>query len=290
MKKLILTPWQGKSASWKNPPCSLLMQYRNTPCKKDGLSPAQTYLGTLYKIAYQLTAVPLHKSVKSHRKKQKGQQRQFLTNQKNRTTNMPIWYLLLEVILYPICGIVLALVSHRCHLIRTQSGQVLVRNRRFLRKWTRQLSQAPAWVLSSLMHRPELLNRTCVIVALYLVYRPSYRWLSSLIRDIYSWVIDLGSVNLQTCTSCSMITCLVLFASSGTSLAIKCLMSLRMCNNNIFTQYSKDWPTRRVGQTRNPYILSQKLLLERMQGLSRLLLSILSLLVHFFVLSSLLHL
>ena len=44
MKKLISAAWTGHSVNWDQLPRALL-QYRNTPCRKDGLSPAQKLFG-----------------------------------------------------------------------------------------------------------------------------------------------------------------------------------------------------------------------------------------------------
>ena len=44
MKKLISASWTGNSVDWNKLPRTLL-QYRNTPCRKDGRSPAQKLFG-----------------------------------------------------------------------------------------------------------------------------------------------------------------------------------------------------------------------------------------------------
>ena len=44
MKKLISSAWTGRSVDWEQL-CRSLLQYRNTPCQKDGLSPAQKLFG-----------------------------------------------------------------------------------------------------------------------------------------------------------------------------------------------------------------------------------------------------
>ena len=44
MKKLISSAWTGCSVNWEKA-CRSLLQYRNTPCRKDGISPAQKVLG-----------------------------------------------------------------------------------------------------------------------------------------------------------------------------------------------------------------------------------------------------
>jgi len=44
MKKIISAAWTGRSANWDQLSCAL-QQYRNTPCRKDGLSPAQKLFG-----------------------------------------------------------------------------------------------------------------------------------------------------------------------------------------------------------------------------------------------------
>ena len=68
MKKLVSAAWQGKSVNWEKLSRSLL-QYRNTPCRKDGLSPAQKLFGHPVQDSRQPTAVHLHQSGRSHWKK-----------------------------------------------------------------------------------------------------------------------------------------------------------------------------------------------------------------------------
>jgi len=49
MKKIIRAAWNGKCLN-EEKLCRALMQYRNMPSRKDGLSPAQNSMATLYKI------------------------------------------------------------------------------------------------------------------------------------------------------------------------------------------------------------------------------------------------
>ncbi len=44
MKKLNSSAWTSRGVNWNRLSCSLL-QYRNTPCRKDSLSPAQKLFG-----------------------------------------------------------------------------------------------------------------------------------------------------------------------------------------------------------------------------------------------------
>ena len=44
MKKLISSTWNRSSADWERL-CRALLQYRNTPCRKDAVSPAQKLFG-----------------------------------------------------------------------------------------------------------------------------------------------------------------------------------------------------------------------------------------------------
>ena len=54
MKKLIHASWTGRSLDY-NKLCRIILQYRNTPCRKDGLSPTQKLFGYRFKISCQLT-------------------------------------------------------------------------------------------------------------------------------------------------------------------------------------------------------------------------------------------
>ncbi len=66
MKKLISAAWTGRGINW-NQQSRALLQYRNTPCRKDGLSPAQNIFG--HPVQDQSPALQHPQNGKSHIKK-----------------------------------------------------------------------------------------------------------------------------------------------------------------------------------------------------------------------------
>ena len=203
MKKLISAAWQGKSVNWETLSRSLL-QYRNTPCRHDGLSPAQKLFGH-----------PVQDSLPAHRRSfaQEWQKSSEEADRKAKATcenveqiynqhtrELPNLKVGNHVAIqnpkskmWDIYGMVTATASHRRYLVKTQSGRVLVRNRRFIRKRVpvsigapakdsgmqvspptvstteprrstrvkqtpQRLSQDPVWLLSSLVQCPEELG------------------------------------------------------------------------------------------------------------------------------------
>ena len=144
MKKLISAAWQVKSVDWETLSRSLL-QYRNTPCRIDSLSPAQKLFGH-----------PVQDSLPAHRRsfaqewqtsseEADGKAKATRTNAERvynqHSTVLPDINIGSHVAiqnpkskLWDIYGIVTAMASHRRYLVKTQNGRVFVRNRRFLRK------------------------------------------------------------------------------------------------------------------------------------------------------------
>ena len=88
MKKLISASWTGRSVDWNILSRSLL-QYRNTPCRKDGQSRLKNSLDTLYKILCLLILNHSLQSGKSQYKRPKRLQWKHKSSRNNRTTNMP---------------------------------------------------------------------------------------------------------------------------------------------------------------------------------------------------------
>ena len=144
MKKIISSTWNRSSADWEKLCCALL-QYRNTPYRKDALSPAQKLFGH-----------PVQDHLPAHRRSfspewQKAAQvieaagEASLQNAKmaydKHARALPELNVGARVAiqnpnskLWDIHGIVTAIAPFRRYFIKTQSGRVLVRNRRFLRK------------------------------------------------------------------------------------------------------------------------------------------------------------
>ena len=143
MKKLIAAAWKGRSLDQDKLHRSL-MQYRNTPCPRDGRSPAQKLYGH-----------PVQDTLPAHRRSfaqewqktpAEGEMRYRETLEKAETaynqraqslpdikkgTNVAVQNPVTKM--WDIYGIVTDINPHRRYFIRTQSGSILVRNRRFLR-------------------------------------------------------------------------------------------------------------------------------------------------------------
>ena len=144
MKKIIRAAWNGRSLD-DDKLCRALLQYRNTPSRKDGLSPAQK----LYGRPVQDT-LPAHRrafSDKWQRSAREAEQQATSTLEKVESSydahahNLPeigvgsnVAIQNSETKLWDIYGIVTDVGPHRRYYVKTQSGRVLLRNRRFLRR------------------------------------------------------------------------------------------------------------------------------------------------------------
>ena len=144
MKKLISAAWSGRSVSWEKL-CRSLLQYRNTPCRKDGLSPARKLYGTpvqdhlpahrrSFAEEWQRSSVEVDKS-----RTRTQQESESYYNQ--RAHQLPDIVVGSNVALqdpttkqWNIYGTVTAVGPHRRYFVKTQSGRVLIRNHRFLRR------------------------------------------------------------------------------------------------------------------------------------------------------------
>ena len=144
MKKLISASWTGHSVNW-NKLSRALLQYRNTPCRKDGLSPAQK----LYGHPIQDT-LPAHRrsfapewqksSIEADKKAQKTHENSTrIYNQQAHT--LPELEVGNHVAiqnpttkLWDTYGTVTNIGPYRKYFVKTQSGTVFIRNRRFIRK------------------------------------------------------------------------------------------------------------------------------------------------------------
>ena len=144
MKKIIRTSWNSRSLN-QDKFCRALLQYRNTPSRRDGLSPAQK----LYGHPTQDT-LPAHRRSFSQEWQQKMEEVERQTNatQESITTYYNTHaYPLTEIEigsnvaiqnprtkLWDIYGSIIDISPNRRYYIKTSSGRVLVRNRRFLRR------------------------------------------------------------------------------------------------------------------------------------------------------------
>ena len=144
MKKLISAAWSGRSINWDKLSRALL-QYRNTPCRKDGFSPAQKLFGH-----------PVQDTLPAHRRSfapewqksaQEVEEAAKRTQETVQTSYNQHAHPLCDLqvgnhvaiqnptsAMWDIYGIITSIGSHRRYFIKTQSGRILVRNRRFIRK------------------------------------------------------------------------------------------------------------------------------------------------------------
>ena len=140
MKKLITAAWTGRSVN-QDKLFRALLQYRNTPSRRDGQSPAQKLYGH-----------PIQDTLPAHRRSFAPEwQRHSLDTEESlkiseeyydqHAHKLPDLHVGSHVAiqntsskLWDIYGIITAIAPHRRYFVRTQSGNILVRNRRFLRK------------------------------------------------------------------------------------------------------------------------------------------------------------
>ena len=143
MKKIIRSAWRGRSLD-ENKLARALLQYRNTPSRKDGLAPAQKLYGR-----------PIQDTLPAHRRafspewqrstSMAEEQAQSTVDNVVKSYNSkarPLPEITIgsrvalqnhETKRWDIYRTVTDITPHRRYFIRTQSGRVLVRNRRFLR-------------------------------------------------------------------------------------------------------------------------------------------------------------
>ena len=144
MKKLIQTSWTGRHID-DDKLTRALLQYRNTPSRKDGLSPAMKLFGK-----------PIQDTLLAHRRAFSEQWQRNTAEAEMQATNtneyvekyynqhshtLPDINVGSHVAIqnsdskcWEIYGIVTDIGPNRRYYIKTQGGRVLVRNRRFLRR------------------------------------------------------------------------------------------------------------------------------------------------------------
>ena len=144
MKKIIYTSWNGRFLD-DDKFCRALLQYRNTPSRKDGVSPAQKLFGHPTQ-----DTLPAHRRSFSQEWQRKAEEteQQAETIQRSAATYYNAHAQPLTEIeigtnvaiqnprtkLWDIYGIITAISPNRRYYVKTSSGRVLVRNRRFLRR------------------------------------------------------------------------------------------------------------------------------------------------------------
>ena len=144
MKKIIRTVWNGRFLE-EDKLCKALLQYRNTPSACDGLSPAQKLFGHLMQDT--LPAHPRSFAPEWQHSTEEAEQKVIITQQKTESYFDKAAHLLPDIQqgsqvvlqdprtkLWNTYGKVISIDPHRKYQVRTKSGKVLVRNRRFLRR------------------------------------------------------------------------------------------------------------------------------------------------------------
>ena len=144
MKRLISSAWTGRYVDWEKL-CRSLLQYRNTPSRKDGLSPAQKLFGR-----------PVQDHLPAHRRsfaqewqrasQESDEMRESVQKETERVYNEhahPLQDLHIgnhvaiqhpRSKLWDIYGTIVAIGPYRRYLVKTHGGRVLARNRKFIRK------------------------------------------------------------------------------------------------------------------------------------------------------------
>ena len=144
MKKIIRTAWEGRRLD-EDKLCRALLQYRNTPSRKDGLSPAQKLFGR-----------PVQDSIPAHRRSfsnewqqaaREADQKEVHTREETKysynlharslpdiTVGSHVAIQNSESKMWNIYGTVVDIGPHRRYYVKTHSGRIFVRNRRFLRR------------------------------------------------------------------------------------------------------------------------------------------------------------
>ena len=144
MKKLISAAWTGRSINWDTLSRALL-QYRNTPCRKDGLSPAQKLFGhpvqdTLpahrrsFAPEWQKSAITAERAAHSTQETAKSFYNQHAHSLPDLKVGSHVALQDPRSKLWDIYGVITDVGPYQRYFVRTNGGRTLVRNRRFLRK------------------------------------------------------------------------------------------------------------------------------------------------------------
>ena len=154
MKKILAASWDHRHLN-EDQLCCALLQYRNTPSRKDGTYPAQKLFGH-----------PIQDSIPAHRRSfapewQKStqeaeqqatetlaQSKEFYNTHAHSLPDIPVGSKVAlqnqQTKLCDIYGIVVSIGPNRRYFVKTQSGRILARNRRFLRRRTPASLQPPS--------------------------------------------------------------------------------------------------------------------------------------------------
>ena len=144
MKKILRAAWKGRFLD-KTTLCQAMIQYRNTPSGRDRLSPAQKLYGHPIQDnlpIYQRAFAPEWQQSREETEKHTQQSQEAATKRYNAAAhNLPDITIGTHVAvqdtrtkLWDTYGVVTNIGPHRQYHIRTRSGRILIRNRRFLRR------------------------------------------------------------------------------------------------------------------------------------------------------------
>lgn len=143
MKKLLVASWHNQHLN-EEKLCGALLQYRNTPSRKDGLSPAQKLFGhpiqdTLP--AHRRSFAPeWQKSIEEAEQQATETMKDAKASYDAHTHSLPDIHIGSNVALqnqqtklWDIYGRVVTIGPHHRYHVKTKGGRILVHNRRFLR-------------------------------------------------------------------------------------------------------------------------------------------------------------
>lgn len=144
MKKIIEAVWTGSYLD-ESKLARALLQYRNTPSRKDGLSPAQKLFGhpiqDILPAHHRAFAPEWQQSAMETAAKTSSHQEQVESYYNRRARPLPEIHIGSNVAvqnhhskLWDVYGVVVDIGPHRRYFVKTANGRILVRNRRFLRR------------------------------------------------------------------------------------------------------------------------------------------------------------
>ena len=204
MKQLIKAAWKRSSFDKD----SLARALRNTPCRRDGMSPAQKLYGR-----------PIQDSLPAHRRSFAAEWQQPISEEQTHRKAesfydqhahpLPDLSPRAQVAIqnpvskrWDVYCVVTAVSPHRRYSIHTSSGQVFVRNRRFLRKQTAPSIYAPPYLPKPYLVRSRAWDQLYLLIqkwhldaqsALSVGHVNNLDWLRT-IRGVRSDAVTLSTI------------------------------------------------------------------------------------------------
>lgn len=143
MKKLIASAWKDRSLD-EDKVCKGLLQYRNTPCGRDKLSPAQKLFGhpiqdflpahhRAFAPEWQKSQELIDQDAHQGETNAKEYHDQHAKPLKDLDVGRQVAVYNPKTSMWDIYGKIVEVGAYRRYRVRTQAGRLLVRNRRFLR-------------------------------------------------------------------------------------------------------------------------------------------------------------